>query len=141
MVAMDVEHPTPVRAGAEQLSRIPMPAFFDLERSDTLPDDRRNSPRAPLTVTVAYASAHRVLLCRRGDLSESGAFLATDFPDARGTACTVSIDVDGHDVTLAGVVARVCFDQSHGARAGMCVSFAAPTPAARGLLRRMCAHG
>ena len=141
MVATTLEQHTPVRAGAEHLSRIPMPAFFDLESSDTLPDDRRSAPRVPFALTVAYASAQRVMLCRRGDLSESGVFLATDFPDACGTACSVCIDVDGLNLTLAGVVVRVSFDQSHGARAGMSVCFAAPTAAARALLCRVCAHG
>ena len=78
--------------------------------------NRRTHSRSALRDSCAYLSKHRVLIARAGDLSASGAFLHTRFPDPIGTRA--SLDFDG--VSLSVEVVRVCFD---GHNAGMGVAF------------------
>jgi hypothetical protein len=78
--------------------------------------NRRTHSRHALRDSCAYLSQHRVLIARAGDLSASGAFLHTQYPDPVGTRA--SLDFDG--VSLAVEVVRVCFDAR---RPGMGVAF------------------
>lgn len=80
--------------------------------------------RTPLPGTAAYLSPHRVLIARVGDLSASGAFLSTTFPDPMGTRATLALELDGARVQLEIEVVRVSFlGGSDGRGAGMGVSF------------------
>lgn len=86
--------------------------------------NRRTHGRAPLPGSAAYLSAHRVLIARVGDLSASGAFLATAFPDPVGTRATLEIELDGARVPLDVEVVRVSFFGGRDGRgAGMGVAF------------------
>lgn len=86
--------------------------------------NRRTHGRTPLAGSAAYLSPHRVLIARVGDLSASGAFLATKFPDPVGTRATLEIDVDGGRVALDVEVVRVSFfGGPRGDGAGMGVAF------------------
>jgi hypothetical protein len=90
--------------------------------------NRRTHGRVPLGATpsrsAAYLSPHRVLIARVGDLSASGAFLSTAFPDPVGTRATLEIDVDGTRIALHVEVVRVSFfGGPRGDGAGMGVAF------------------
>ena len=78
--------------------------------------NRRTHKRIPLA-HAAYLSAHRVLIAKAGDLSASGAFLHTTFPDPIGTRASVAFD---DDTSVEVEVVRVSFD---GAMSGMGVAF------------------
>lgn len=84
---------------------------------------RRTHARTPLPGTAAYLSPHRLLIARVGDLSASGAFLSTSFPDPIGTRATLAIEVDGERVQLEIEVVRVSFlggRDGRGAGMGVC---------------------
>lgn len=100
--------------------------------------NRRSHARRPLPESAAYLSSHRILIARLGDLSVSGAFLHTQFPDPVGTHATLELEVDGARACLEGEVVRVSFDGGvDGARCGMGVSFlAVPVAFRRALLQR-----
>jgi hypothetical protein len=87
--------------------------------------NRRTHGRVPLAGNAAYLSAHRVLIARVGDLSASGAFLSTQFPDPVGTRATLEIALaDGARVALDVEVVRVSFfGGARGDGAGMGVAF------------------
>lgn len=86
--------------------------------------NRRIHGRVPIAGSAAYLSRHRVLIARIGDLSASGAFLSTAFPDPVGTRATLEIDVDGNRIALDVEVVRVSFfGGSRGDGAGMGVAF------------------
>lgn len=86
--------------------------------------NRRSCLRAPLPGTAAYLSAWRVLIARVGDLSASGAFLATTHPDPLGTRATLELELGGERVKLEVEVVRVSFfGGKDGRQAGMGVAF------------------
>lgn len=83
-------------------------------------DDRRGQGRDRLPGAVAYLSPHRLLIARVGDLSASGAFLRTTYPDPVGTRATLDIDLDGGRVQVPVAVVRVSFAPG---KTGMGVQF------------------
>lgn len=86
--------------------------------------NRRTHGRVPIAGSAAYLSPHRVLIARVGDLSASGAFLSTSFPDPVGTRATLEINLDGKSVALDVEVVRVSFfGGARGDGAGMGVAF------------------
>ena len=100
--------------------------------------NRRSHARRPLPDAAAYLSGHRILIARLGDLSVSGAFLHTQFPDPVGTQATLDVEIDGERACLDVEVVRVSFDRgADGARCGMGVSFlTVPVAFRRALLQR-----
>lgn len=100
--------------------------------------NRRCHARRPLPESAAYLSGHRILIARVGDLSVSGAFLHTQYPDPVGTRATLDLDIDGQRACLDVEVVRVSFDRGvDGVRCGMAVSFlAVPVAFRRALLQR-----
>lgn len=74
-----------------------------------LDDDRRGQTRAPLPGSVAYLSSYRLLIARLGDLSATGAFLRTLYPDPVGTRGTVDLELVGERVQVPVEVVRVSF--------------------------------
>lgn len=100
--------------------------------------NRRAHSRRPLPESAAYLSDHRILIARLGDLSASGAFLHTHFPDPIGTRATLDFEIDGQRACLDVEVVRVSFDGGdNGARCGMGVAFLGlPVAIRRALLQR-----
>jgi hypothetical protein len=112
-----------------------------------LDENRRTHPRTPFAAaapgparhSVAYVSTNRVLIARFGDLSASGMFLHTNFPDPVGTRATLDFDLDGQNVVVEAEVVRVSFDGGRdGTKSGMGLCFVdVPVALRRRLLQRV----
>ncbi len=92
--------------------------------------------RTPLPPEVSYVSDNRVMLTQVGNISLSGAFVASKTPDPIGTCGTLAFRIDGQSYGVPVIVTRVSFwsgpDQS---QAGMGLSFISPPRHVRKAIR------
>ncbi len=102
------------RRKSEGLSVAELARWHDLKRAlnrrfqpDSDPDqqDKRESVRVPLRLTVAFGSTGQIRESLMTNLSRGGLFVATDTPLPIGTPFQLRIQVESKQIEVEGVVA------------------------------------
>jgi hypothetical protein len=102
------------RARTRQIPHVTMPP-------DTFSgDDRRRHDRRPMELRLIYVSSELEIEALTRDLSHSGVFVCTQILDPVGTACQLTILIDGGPpLDVRGVVRRVVATSSRGEAIGL----------------------
>ncbi len=102
--------------------------------------DRRSCARVnlDLQVRLRFETAEAMVASRTFDLSRSGAFISIRDPRPKGTKVRLTLEVEGSEIVVGGVVVRSC-DGKKTSRRGMGIQFTEVTPAAAEALGRLLA--
>jgi hypothetical protein len=101
-------------------------SFRPMSRTDVRPNplNRRRHDRAPIELHLVYSSEELEIEAMSRDLSESGVFVCSQVLDPIGTACELTILVDGGPpLGVKGVVRRVVERPINGDPIGLGVEF------------------
>ena len=101
-------------------------SFRPMSRTDVRPNplNRRRHDRQPIELHLVYTSSELEIEAMSRDLSESGVFVCSTVLDPVGTACQLTILVDGGPpIDVGGVVRRVVERPTAGEPIGLGVEF------------------
>jgi hypothetical protein len=129
--AQDLMDSTPAAEGPHGGLRL---SPFDDEQTIV---HRRSQPRVHVVGTAAYLSNARIVIARSADVSLTGAFVTTNYPDPVGTRAALRLERNKEFIVAQVEVVRVSFCSApDGTGIGMGLVFKDLTRAQRRFLAR-----